>query len=118
MEYNIKFELIITGKGCQHAACHHKCKETPMGHKCECLNGYILGGDARSCIDINECEQLYSCSQYCHNIVGSFTCSCSQPNYQLRSDKVRCKAVGMYFCVLFLSHYTKITFFNLLLINP
>ncbi|XP_014291555.1 vitellogenin receptor isoform X1 [Halyomorpha halys] len=84
----------LCGKGCEHAACHHKCKETPMGPRCECLSGFTLEGDGRACNDINECEKLSSCSQYCHNSVGSYSCSCMDYNFQLRSDKIRCKAKG------------------------
>jgi hypothetical protein len=53
----------------------------------------VLLSDGAKCGDIDECENHDACAQVCNNTRGSFTCSCD-PGFQLRSDRVSCKAVG------------------------
>ena len=55
-------------------------------------------------IDIDECAtDTDNCGEFCHNLVGSYYCSCSA-GYQLDSDDHTC--VGMY---IFSLTYTQIS---------
>lgn len=76
-------------------SCEELCFKTPQGGVCGCNEGYSLDTDGKSCIDINECENMM-CSQLCENSPGSYICSCFD-DYVLRSDGVSCKAVGKKF---------------------
>ncbi|RWS07607.1 low-density lipoprotein receptor-related protein 4-like protein [Dinothrombium tinctorium] len=74
--------------------CQHLCIPTRSGHHCACKEGYEIGIDGRSCLDIDECrlkEQI--CSQRCENTVPGFQCFCAK-GYRMRNDKRRCKALG------------------------
>lgn len=74
--------------------CQHLCIATANGHHCACKEGYQMGIDGHSCIDIDECslnEQI--CSQKCENSVPGFQCFCSK-GYRMRADRRRCKALG------------------------
>ena len=55
-----------------NAGCSQLCVDTQAGYYCECLKGYKLASDNRTCEDINECEIAGSCSQLCTNGRGSF----------------------------------------------
>ncbi|XP_043487916.1 vitellogenin receptor isoform X1 [Polistes fuscatus] len=70
--------------------CEQNCRATPLGPFCSCWTGYKLINET-ICEDINECEIFGSCSQYCMNNAGSYTCSCD-PGYDLQEDKRSCKA--------------------------
>lgn len=76
---------------CGKKLCEQKCKRTPYGPICSCEDGFRLGGDKKSCYDIDECRELEPCSQECTNTEGSYRCSCFS-GYMLRSDKTTCKA--------------------------
>uniref|UniRef100_A0A914MTJ3 EGF-like domain-containing protein n=1 Tax=Meloidogyne incognita TaxID=6306 RepID=A0A914MTJ3_MELIC len=58
------------------------CRNTGVGTGkiCHCNNGYQLSGDV--CTDINECDQLGTCDQICHNKPGGYECDC-YPGYRL-----------------------------------
>ncbi|KAG4200850.1 hypothetical protein ERO13_A05G239750v2 [Gossypium hirsutum] len=51
--------------------------ENGRGYLCNCLHGF-QGNPYLSygCQDINECETLKPCSGTCHNLPGSYNCSC------------------------------------------
>ncbi|XVF19751.1 hypothetical protein REPUB_Repub11eG0137800 [Reevesia pubescens] len=54
-------------------------QENGSGYLCKCLDGfkgnpYLSNG----CQDINECETLKLCNSTCHNLVGSYNCSCPE----------------------------------------
>ncbi|KAL1178162.1 hypothetical protein V6Z11_A03G078900 [Gossypium hirsutum] len=51
--------------------------ENGRGYLCKCLHGF-QGNPYLSygCQDINECETLKPCSGTCHNLPGSYNCSC------------------------------------------
>lgn len=56
------------------------------------MPGYkISEKDHRLCEDVNECLQK-PCSQICRNTLGSYRCSCVEPEYILRPDKTSCGA--------------------------
>ncbi|XP_074605062.1 low-density lipoprotein receptor-related protein 2-like isoform X2 [Brevipalpus obovatus] len=78
---------------CAHdrANCTQKCLPLPHGPVCACHQGYQLGGDHRTCHDIDECATVGLCSHYCHNTPGSFNCSCAE-GYKLTESK-KCKAI-------------------------
>lgn len=82
--------------------CQHLCIATSKGHQCACKEGYQMGYDGRSCMDIDECfllnEQI--CSQRCENSVPGFQCFCTK-GYRMRADKRRCKALGPEPIILF-----------------
>lgn len=77
---------------CQYdnANCSQTCIPQPSGPICGCEDGFQLGGDHRTCHDIDECSTIGLCSHICHNKPGSFECSCS-PGYKLAPDKKKCK---------------------------
>lgn len=78
---------------CSTDICEQKCNRTPYGPVCSCNSGFRLGGDKKSCFDIDECREMNPCSQDCSNTEGSYICSCFS-GYMLRSDKSTCKAMS------------------------
>lgn len=94
------------GKGCADACskspCEQKCIKTPDGPVCDCHDGYMLAGNKKSCLDIDECSEGKPCAQTCTNTRGSYRCSCNT-GFMLRSDKISCKAVGPSRYVLYTS---------------
>ncbi|KAK8646958.1 hypothetical protein V6N13_120721 [Hibiscus sabdariffa] len=61
----------------QHTTCIDS--ENGSGYLCKCLPGfqgnpYLSNG----CQDIDECETLKPCTGICHNLPGSFNCSCPE----------------------------------------
>ncbi|XP_004069483.1 fibulin-7-like isoform X1 [Oryzias latipes] len=57
--------------------CVHQCVNTPGSFHCVCPAGYSLARDARSCSDIDECENgMHNCpaEQTCVNTFGGFQC--------------------------------------------
>ncbi|XP_038049226.1 prolow-density lipoprotein receptor-related protein 1-like [Patiria miniata] len=77
--------------------CEHHCNDRQgTSYYCSCRDGYQLQDNGRSCLDINECEEVGVCSQICENLQGSFICSC-QANYieeRRNGHHVTCKANG------------------------
>ncbi|XP_054162427.1 low-density lipoprotein receptor-related protein 4-like [Oppia nitens] len=74
--------------------CQHLCIATINGHHCACKEGYQMGEDGRSCMDVDECSQSeLICSQRCENSVPGFQCYCAK-GYKMRADRHRCKALG------------------------
>ncbi len=71
-----------------NGGCDQDCTNTDGSHSCSCGHGYTLGGDGRSCEDINECAAA-SCSHSCVDLVGGFRCECPQ-GYQLAVDDLTC----------------------------
>ncbi|XP_030373634.1 very low-density lipoprotein receptor-like isoform X1 [Scaptodrosophila lebanonensis] len=76
----------------KNGGCMHHCVDLAVGHRCECHQGYRLAGDARSCVDVNECEQPGVCSQLCANEVGGFKCECEAGYMRDPRNHTRCKA--------------------------
>uniref|UniRef100_A0A1I7YGE9 Fibulin-1 n=1 Tax=Steinernema glaseri TaxID=37863 RepID=A0A1I7YGE9_9BILA len=69
----------VEGDRCAAAKCEHTCNDRgDFEVECSCREGYELGPDGASCIDIDECVlQLSDCrldSQRCLNTPGSFKC--------------------------------------------
>ncbi|XP_077996691.1 uncharacterized protein LOC144449999 [Glandiceps talaboti] len=59
--------------------CDHNCQDETPGYTCSCRDGYNLGNDQRSCIDINECTTGdHNCTvlEKCVNKEGTFKCVC------------------------------------------
>lgn len=77
---------------CVNNPCQQMCHPSPFGAVCSCKEGYKLGGDGKSCLDIDECKLYDPCAQKCENSIGSYRCSCF-PDYMLKSDKASCKSV-------------------------
>ncbi|XP_058975127.1 putative vitellogenin receptor [Musca domestica] len=75
-----------------HPVCQNKCRPTPSGAVCSCFSGYKLDADHRSCLDINECQEMDPCAQLCENTMGSYRCSCF-PDFMMRPDKTSCKSI-------------------------
>ncbi|XP_022244841.1 low-density lipoprotein receptor-related protein 4-like isoform X1 [Limulus polyphemus] len=80
--------------------CQHLCVSTPTGHRCACKDGYELGLDGRSCLDIDECKWDGSCSQECQNTVPGYQCFCKE-GYTLLQNNRGCKASGLDPFILF-----------------
>lgn len=46
--------------------------------------------------DINEClEETHMCAHMCHNIAGSYFCSCNSTGYRLLSDGLSCNGESL-----------------------
>ena len=86
------------GTGCDLADCkarpdcYQGCMETPLGAQCLCPAGERLNG-TKECIDIDECLVPGKCSQMCHNVKGSYYCTCAS-GYNQTLDKHGCKPSG------------------------
>ena len=74
-----------------NGGCAHTCTNLVGGHECSCRVGYILGGDNKTCADIDECADS-PCAHTCVNLPGEFRCEC-QEGYDLDEDDVSC--IGM-----------------------
>ena len=72
-----------------NGGCGQTCVNLPGSYECSCNEGYILGGDGRSCADIDECAQNSPCSHTCINSPGGFHCECPQ-GYRLDEDGREC----------------------------
>ena len=72
------------------------------------MTGYEIGLHAHttliiSCLDINECaEGSDECDEHCYNTIGSYSCNCTEPGYQLHSDGTTCQ--GQYIFMTSLEH--------------
>ncbi|XP_059098508.1 very low-density lipoprotein receptor-like isoform X2 [Tigriopus californicus] len=84
----------------KNGGCDHKCVDLPIGHQCECKQGYVLVGD-RSCQDVNECLTPGTCSQRCINRPGDFKCQCLKGYLRDPMDKTRCRAAEGHPSLLF-----------------
>ncbi|XP_023933575.1 uncharacterized protein LOC106153406 [Lingula anatina] len=83
------FGLIGNGQTCvdldecqTENACQQGCRNLAgeSHYECFCFEGYALGADGFSCVDINECSRgLHTCdlsTTYCANRNGSYDCTC------------------------------------------
>eukprot|EP00795_Rhopilema_esculentum_P001861 gene1861-16357_t len=93
--------------GLHYHGCQHNCNNFRGGFYCSCRSGYRLNNDNRTCSgeytsleNINECTEYHlsrgglnstisGCTQNCHNVIGTFRCSCN-PGYKLASDGKTC----------------------------
>ncbi|KAG9353419.1 hypothetical protein JZ751_018015, partial [Albula glossodonta] len=57
--------------------CEHICESTPGSYHCECLPGYRLNDDGKTCAAIDLCaEGKHDCEQICISSPGSYKCDC------------------------------------------
>ena len=91
--------------------CSQQCNNVEGSYFCSCDDGYELQTDGFNCLgesfwmsrhfpafwlaklilDINECILgTHTCSDYCNNEVGSFSCSCKR-GFELDIDQSTCK---------------------------
>lgn len=85
-------ELGKCNVSCNDHPCEQKCYKTPSGPVCGCRDGYTLGGNKKTCNDINECRLFEPCAQRCDNTFGSYRCSCYN-GFMLSNDKLGCKSI-------------------------
>lgn len=85
------------GTWCEHACglnnggCSDICQPTPTGPMCRCYQGHRMGGDNRTCHDIDECaENSHHCDQLCENIKASYKCYCEH-GFLLQQDGFSCR---------------------------
>ncbi|CAL1537092.1 unnamed protein product [Lymnaea stagnalis] len=88
--------------------CSQHCVDKKVGYECQCHPGYSFMEDThdnvsetnnrnkiqktslnRKCIDVDECKNMYPCSHYCTNTIGSFKCSCAD-GYSMLGDGRSC----------------------------
>ena len=85
--------------------CSQQCNNVEGSYFCSCDDGYELQTDGFNCLgksflldcrsvrlnlDINECIiGTHTCSDYCNNEVGSFSCSCKR-GFELDIDQSTC----------------------------
>ncbi|KAG7478278.1 hypothetical protein MATL_G00078710 [Megalops atlanticus] len=75
--------------------CEHICESSPGSYHCECLPGYRLNEDGKTCAAIDLCaEGKHDCQQICISSPGSYTCDC-QEGYTLNEDKKTCTAIDL-----------------------
>ncbi|XP_055977685.1 complement component C1q receptor [Sorex fumeus] len=75
--------------------CIQGCVNTEGSFFCTCQKGYVLGGDHKQCVDVDECaspEATQRCDSLCINTQGSFRCGC-HPGWELASDGFSCKMI-------------------------
>lgn len=65
-------------KGCEtnNGGCQQGCHVLNGQATCFCQEGYTLGSDRQSCLDVDECSEA-PCEDICINTEGSFHCECS-----------------------------------------
>ncbi|XP_033010003.1 thrombomodulin [Lacerta agilis] len=67
----------------ENGGCQHHCVPSEDAAICMCTEGYALGADGRSCLDVDDCAAKASpCEQKCVNTQGGFECSCYE-GYEL-----------------------------------
>lgn len=95
---------------CDAQKCLHACQPTPLGALCTCPPGERLN-DTRTCVDINECEVIGTCSHKCFNEKGSFKCTCEE-GYQLE-NKTYCKSLNRTLAYMVISNRRSILVSNI-----
>ena len=77
-----------------NGGCAHTCTPLPdVTRQCGCYHGFQLDSNGRTCRDINECANPNTCSQVCHNLKGTYTCSCLVGFVKSGHDGSSCKPV-------------------------
>lgn len=64
---------------CLRLNCSQVCFKQGDTHTCACDDGFKLGPDGRSCVDLNDCTDERQCpgeNEKCVNTVGGFDCVC------------------------------------------
>uniref|UniRef100_A0A8B9KAW1 Oncoprotein induced transcript 3 n=1 Tax=Astyanax mexicanus TaxID=7994 RepID=A0A8B9KAW1_ASTMX len=80
--YDICDEVDCTGPGC------------PPEPECRCPAGTVLGPDAQTCLDVNECEKGNGgCAEVCVNTKSSWRCECG-PGKVLDPDDRTCSVIA------------------------
>jgi hypothetical protein len=99
--FQLQYSLIDDKILCnvENGGCSQLCISNENGIKkqCDCLPGYRLDLDKRSCTDIDECQSNAGiCQQRCTNLVGSYYCYC-RGGYMLSHDMRTCQACESHF---------------------
>ncbi|XP_075044074.1 von Willebrand factor C and EGF domain-containing protein [Mixophyes fleayi] len=97
--YASEHEKELEDKGfspnCFSAMCDQGCKVIHGAAVCNCVHGYSLGKDGKSCYDVDECARPQAsslCQQQCKNNIGSFRCLCYY-GYQISPNGRSCLPV-------------------------
>lgn len=75
----------------ENHGCSHTCRNSYGSYECLCPDGFELGDDQKTCVDINECHLKGDtvCDGYpCKNLDGSYICEC--PDGEKQSCSVTC----------------------------
>ncbi|XP_067361230.1 matrilin-4 isoform X4 [Channa argus] len=75
--------------------CEQICESSPGSYSCQCLPGYTLNEDGKTCAAVNLCtEGKHGCEQICVSSPGSFSCNCNK-GYKLNDDKKTCSTIDL-----------------------
>ena len=79
-----------------NGGCDHNCTNSEGSYECLCRDGFLLLGDNRTCLDIDECS-TDPCSHTCVNLLGGFRCECEE-GYALGGDGLTCEGDLVHVC--------------------
>ena len=74
-----------------NGGCEQNCHNSEGSYECSCEDGYLLSGDNRTCLDIDEC-MTSPCDHECINVPGAFSCECRE-GYALDEDGASCNGM-------------------------
>lgn len=89
-DFSDERELCKEQCGSDNHGCAQICNAGPSGPFCQCVKGFQLADDKVSCLDVDECATIGSCSHFCINTKGSYSCACAK-GYSLHGGQ-NCKA--------------------------
>ena len=90
-----------------NGGCNHRCTNFEGHFECSCRHGFVLAGNGKTCLDIDECSISIPCFHICYNTPGGFQCEC-QDGYTLGSDGMSCIGKFAFYLHVCMSNYIQI----------